>query len=116
MFEPLGELPEGLSGLRASGTIVERDVTEAVASAAKAMQGSKGRGLVVIVGPDFDGYLAELVRGLAKEAAVAPFARYALVVKDDELDEVRQYGCFGADNLRVFGERARQSAIEWAAG
>ena len=119
MFEPVREVPKGVTGLRATGTVIEQDVKEAVALAAAATQGSKSHGLVVFVGLDFDGYLAELVRGLKNEAAEnsAPFARWALVVKDDLIEEVRQYGSFTKDShLRVFTESARPSALEWVAG
>ena len=89
MFEPVREVPKGVTGLRATGTVIEQDVKEAVALAAAATQGSKSHGLVVFVGLDFDGYLAELVRGLKNEAAEnsAQFARWALVVKDDLIEE-----------------------------
>jgi len=119
MFEPGGELPNGVLALRASGTVIAQDVPEAVALLAGTRPELKERGLVVFVGPDFDGYLAELVRGLEEEAAKgnAPFARWALVVEDDKMGEVHQFGRFAAEgNFRVFQESVRQSALEWAAG
>jgi hypothetical protein len=120
LFRPVGDLSNNVSGLRASGTVVEQDVREAVAQAAAAAKDtSTHRGLVVFVDPEFDGYLAELIRGLEREAAQNPasFARWALVVKDDVVEEASQFGSFIADsNLRVFPDSARTSALEWVAG
>ena len=120
MLEPVGNLPENIRGLRAIGTVIESDVTEAVACAGKSKSGLSDKcGLVIFVAADFDGYLAELIRGLEAGAArdCPPFTRWALVVRDDVMDEVSQYGSFAVDNnFRAFPDSERRNALAWVAG
>ena len=62
-------------------------------AAANTTQTSKHCGLVVFLASEFDGYLAELIRG--DRAAVdepASFTSWAFVAKEDVIDEARQYG------------------------
>jgi hypothetical protein len=115
MLEPLTDLPAGVCGLRALGTVVAADVAAAIAGAAAASGHATTKGLVVVIDPDFDGYLAELVRGLATAAAApAPaFARFALIAPDGVVSEARAHG---ADAPRIFPASQRADALAFAAG
>jgi hypothetical protein len=120
MLEPVGDLPRNVKGLRATGTVVERDVGQAVASAAATEAGAhKNDGFVVFLAPEFNGYLAELIRGLKGEAEREPplFTRWAFIVNDDVVDEMLQYGQFAAaSNFRVFSDYEQTKALKWVAG
>ncbi|MGJ0505970.1 MAG: hypothetical protein ACR652_02300 [Methylocystis sp.] len=110
MLESLAETPPGVRGLRATGVVVAADVAQALAAA----QPDAAAGLVVVIDPDFDGYLAELMRGLAAAAAApAPaFARVALVAPDDMLAEAGRHG----GEVRLFPASRRAEALAYAAG
>jgi hypothetical protein len=117
VLEPVAGLPKGVAGLMALGTVVEHDVPQAVALVGGA--GSATPGLAVFVARDFDGYLAELLRGLEKTAedGDAPFARWALILRDDEIGEADLYGkSLAGGKLRVFRDSERQAALGWLAG
>jgi hypothetical protein len=118
VLEPMTGLPDGIAGLKAFGTVVEQDVPQAVALVAADRRAPARTGLAVFVARDFDGYLAELLRGLENAAGGdAPFARWALIVGDDEIGEADLYGkSLAGEKLRVFPDSERQTALEWLAG
>ncbi len=62
MLERMQDAPEHALALKASGTVMARDVEAAVSAALG--ESTVGTGLVVVIDPDFDGYFAELARGL----------------------------------------------------
>jgi hypothetical protein len=116
MLEPLTDLPAGVVGLRAIGTVLAEDVAAAITAAAAAPGHAPTKGMVVLIDPDFDGYLAELVRGLAT-AAVAPapaFARFALIAPDGVVSEARSHG--GDFAMRIFPASRHAEALAFAAG
>ena len=66
MLERIEDAPAQAIALRASGTIMGRDIEEAIDAAIG--QSDAATGLVVVLNSDFDGYFAELARGLANAA------------------------------------------------
>ena len=60
MLERVQDAPAQTLALRASGTVVARDVEAAIGAALS----EAATGLVIVIDPDFDGYFAELARGL----------------------------------------------------
>src|SRR5271166_4213169 len=66
MLEHVLDAPAHTLALRASGTILARDVEAAIEPAFG--PSAAATGLVIIVDRDFDGYFAELARGLANAA------------------------------------------------
>jgi len=103
MLTRLEGQPEELIRLRASGTVLATDVS-------LAMRDLPARAhLIVVLDPDFDGYLAEISRGLA----AADCARCALIVPDDMLVEARIHA--DTETFRTFPASERGKATMWAA-
>lgn len=113
MLERIEDAPANALALAASGTVMARDVGQAV----NAALGTGATGLVVVIGEDFDGYMAEVERGLA-DVAVAhkDLGRIALVVGPGQADEAK-LGGFGGSGaaVRVFSADQRRAAFDWAA-
>jgi hypothetical protein len=109
MLDPIIDLPAGVVGLRANGTVIAQDISQALTLASAAAD--RSRGLIVVVDPDLDGYLAEIVAALdkASEAEPALFQQWALVVPDDVVSEAEQYR--GAGKLSVFPQSRRNDAL-----
>ncbi len=117
MLERLQDAPDQVIGLSASGTVMARDVEDAIRLSADP-GGSTPAGLVVVVDRDFDGYFAELARGLADAArAHKSLVRLAVVTDADRLEEARLSGFDGsaAAPIRLFGAADRKAALDWAA-
>jgi len=102
MLTTLKGLPESLVGLSAGGTVLAGDIEMVTQDL------SPGTRLVIVVEPTFDGYLAELSRGLAKGGC----ERCALIVPDDMLDEARIHP--ESDRFRIFPNSRRMTAFDWA--
>lgn len=66
MLDRVQDAPADTLALRASGTIVARDVEAAIEAAIGASTASTG--VVIVIDRDFDGYFAELARGLANSS------------------------------------------------
>ena len=69
MLERVQDAPAHTVALRASGTIMARDVEAAIDAALG--QSEAATGLVIVIDPDFDGYFAELGAG-AGECLACP--------------------------------------------
>lgn len=116
MLEPLSDAPAGACVLRANGTVIASDVAEAFAKAQAAPGRDGTAGFVIAIDPDFDGYLAELARGLTAAAAAPrpPFTRFALVAPDGMVSEARRLG--GAGAVKIFPASEKTAAFSYAAG
>lgn len=114
MLERIKDAPGNAIALEASGTVMARDVEQAVGAAL----GSTGAatGLVVVISRDFDGYMAELERGLASvSVAHKTIVRIALVAEADQIDEAKISGWSGsAVPIRLFAMSDRRAALDWA--
>ena len=62
MLERVQDAPAHSLALRASGTVMAQDVEAAIEAALGRSEAATG--LVIVIDPDFDGYFAELARGL----------------------------------------------------
>ena len=114
MLERVQDAPAQTLALRASGTIVARDVEAAI----DAGLGGAATGLVIVIDPDFDGYFAGLARGLANAAlAHKSLVKLAVVIDPDQMDAAR-LNSFEASPVRIrqFARADVNSAFEWAAG
>lgn len=113
MLERMQDAPERALALQASGTVVASDVDAAV----EAALGSKAAlGLVVVISQDFDGYLAELARGL-KSVALAhkSIVRIAVVAEAGQIEEGRLIGWNDPPvPIRLFPASERRAAFGWA--
>jgi len=114
MLERLQDAPDQVVGVNASGTVVARDIEEAIRLSA-GPGGSTPAGLVVVVDRDFDGYFAEIARALTEASrAHTSLVRLALVTDADRLDEARLSG-FEGSPVRLFATTERKAALDWAA-
>jgi SpoIIAA-like len=116
MLERIQDAPAETLALRASGTILAQDIEAAIEAA---LGGSTAaRGLVIVIDRDFDGYFAELSRGLANAAlAHRSLVKLAVVTDSDRMDEARLSGFdVSAVPIRLFAAADRNAAFDWAAG
>ncbi len=102
MLSRLDDSPEGVTGLSVRGTILKRDVKEALDKV-----GVVGK-LLVVVTPEFDGYMSELVAGLQIACSHEEEGRCALVVPPGMASEAKLRG--SRDSFRVF--EARTAAVQ----
>ena len=116
MLERIQDAPAQTLALKASGTVMARDVEAGVEACIGSS--SAASGLVVVIDRDFDGYLAELARGLANAAlAHRSVVKLAVVADSDRLDEARLSGfSASAVPVRLFAAADRNLAFDWAAG
>ncbi len=116
MLERIQDAPGETLALRASGTILSQDIEAAIQAAMGAS--SAARGLVIVIDRDFDGYFAELARGLAKAAlAHRSLVKLAIVADADRMDEAKLSGFeVSAVPIRLFVAKDRNMAFDWAAG
>ena len=114
MLERMQDAPEHALALKASGTVMARDVEQAIEAALGSA--SAATGLVVVVDRDFDGYFAELARGLANVAlAHKTIVRIAVVTDADRMDEARlNPWSASAVSIRLFATDERRAAYDWA--
>ena len=115
MLERVQDAPAETLALRASGTVMAQDVGAAIDAALG--QSEAATGLVIVIDPDFDGYFAELARGLANAAlSHKSLVKLALVADPELIDEVRLTG-FEASPVpvRLFARADQKGALEWAA-
>ena len=116
MLERIQDAPAEMLALRASGTILAQDIEAAIEAA---LGGSTAaRGLVIVIDRDFDGYLAELSRGLANAAlAHRSLVKLAVVADSDRMDEAKLSGFdVSAVPIRLFAAADQNAAFDWAAG
>ena len=113
MLERVQDAPAQSLALRASGTVVARDIEAAI----DAGLGEAATGLVIVIDPDFDGYFAELARGLANAAlAHKSLVKLAVVTDPGQMDQARLTD-FEASPVpvRLFASVDEKGALEWAA-
>lgn len=113
MLNPVVDLPAGVFGLKANGTVIAQDIAQALLLA-KAEPFRKG--FLLFVDPDLDGYLAEIVSAL-ETASAAPspaFRRWGLVLPDDMVSQADQLRT--REQLEIFPQSRRQEALEWVIG
>jgi hypothetical protein len=115
MLERVQDAPPQTLALRASGTVMARDVEAAIEAALG--QSEAATGLVIVIDSDFEGYFAELARGLANASlAHKPLVKLAVVIDPDQMDGDR-LNSFEASPVRIrqFARADTNSALEWAA-
>jgi hypothetical protein len=116
MLERLQEAPDQTIGLRATGTVMAGDVEEAIGRLG-GPGASAPTGLVIVVDEDFDGYFAELARGLTNASlAHRSLVRLAVVTEADATEEARLSGFDrAAAPVRLFAAADLKAAFDWAA-
>jgi hypothetical protein len=115
MLERVQDAPAHSFGLRASGTVMARDIEAAIRAALGPSEAAAG--LVIVIDPDFDGYFAELARGLTNASlAHKALVRLAVVTDAERMEEARLSG-FDASPVpvRLFAEADERGALNWAA-
>ncbi len=113
MLERVQEAPAQTLALRASGTVVARDIEVAIGASV----GEAATGLVIVIDPDFDGDFAELARGLFNAAlAHRSLVKLAVVVDPEQMDGATLNN-FEASPVRIrqFARADENAALEWAA-
>ena len=116
MLERIQDAPAQTLALKASGTIMARDIEAAIEAALGPSPAATG--LVVVIDRDFDGYMAEIGRGLANAAlAHRALVKLAVVTDADRMDEASLGGFnTSAVPIRLFATADRNLALDWAAG
>jgi hypothetical protein len=115
MLERVQDAPAHSLALRASGTVMAQDVEAAIEAALGRSEAATG--VVIVIDPDFDGYFAELARGLTTASlAHRALVKLAVVTDPERMDEARLSG-FDASPVpvRLFAEADEQGALSWAA-
>jgi hypothetical protein len=103
MIESLDDSPDGVTAFRATGTVLKRDVKEALDKVGMVEK------LLVVVTADFDGYMSELVAGLERACSNEDAGRCALVVPAGMAREAKLRG--ESDSFSIF--EARDPAVQW---
>jgi hypothetical protein len=115
MLEQVKDAPAQTLALRASDTVMAREVEAAIDAVLG--QSEAATGLVMILAPDFEGYFAELARGLASAAlGHKSLVKLAVVTDPERMDEARRSD-FEASPvpIRLFVRADEKGALEWAA-
>jgi hypothetical protein len=115
MLERVQDAPAHTLALRATGTVMAPDIEAAIEGALG--QSEAATGLVIVIDPDFDGYFAELARGL-KTASLAHkrLVKLAVVTDVERMEEARLSGFdVSAVPVRLFASADQRAALEWAA-
>jgi hypothetical protein len=114
MLEPVQNAPAHTLALSASGTVVASDIEAAIEAVLG--QSDAATGLVIVIDPDFDGYFAELARGLANASlAHKSLVKLALVADADRMDEAKLSGFeASAVPVRLFASADQKAALDWA--
>jgi len=111
MLQRMQNAPAHTLALKASGMIMARDVEAAIEAALGSTNAATG--LVIVIERQFDGYFAELSRGLANASAARKnLARIAVVTEADRMDEAKLGGLdVSADPIRLFADLP--AAYDW---
>jgi hypothetical protein len=117
-FAPgLTYLPDhGAQCFRATGTIIARDVKKLFENKEHSLQSNPRA--IIFVDPDFDGYLAELAKGLKKaiKKRVGERPKIAIVLTEGVLAEAATAGLTeDGDPVRAFAASQRDVALNWLA-
>jgi hypothetical protein len=120
MIEPLPDMPAGVLGFRAVGTVDAADYRQVLNPAVDAVL-AKGQkvNLVYVLGEEFSRYsLSALWQDMLFEGKPeSSWGRIALVTDHRILGElVRGLGSLAVDDLRRFPLADLPTAIRWAAG
>jgi SpoIIAA-like len=115
MLERVEGAPAQTLALRASGTVMARDIEAAIEAALGRSEAATG--LVIVIDPDFDGYFAELARGLKTSSlAHKSLVKLAVVTDAERMEEARLSGFdVSAVPVRLFDAADQRAALEWAA-
>ena len=115
MLERVQDAPAQTLALRASGTVMARDIEAAIEAALGGSEAATG--LVIVIDPDFDGYFAELARGLTNASLAHKSVVKLAVVTDPERMDVARLSGFEASPVpvRLFARAEEKGALEWAA-
>jgi hypothetical protein len=114
MLQRVQDAPAHTLALSASGTVVASDIEAAIEEGLG--QSDAATGLVIIVNADFDGYFAEMARGLTNASlAHKSLVKFAVVANGDQMDEAKLSG-FDASPVpfRLFAPADQKAALEWA--
>ena len=114
MLERIQDAPERALALKASGTVMARDIEAAVDAALG--DSTVATGLVLVIDPDFDGYYAEVARGLSTvSAAHKAIVRIAVVADAGQIDEARISGLSDSGvKVRFFEASEKRAAFAFA--
>jgi hypothetical protein len=114
MLERVQDAPPHTLALQASGTVMARDVEAAIEAALG--QSGAATGLVIVIDPEFDGYFAEVARGLTSASlAHKSLVKLAVVTDTNRMDEARLSGFdVSAVPVRLFDAADQRAAMEWA--
>ncbi len=118
MFEPMSELPEGVIGFEAVGTVEAADYERTLMPAiARAAEGGDVR-LVLVLGDRFTGYSAGAMKDDAGLVAHAKSWKRTAVVSD--LGWVAHlstaFGWMVPGKFKRFGLAERDAAVAWVSG
>jgi hypothetical protein len=115
MLERVHDAPAHSLALRASGTVMAQDVEAAIEAALGRSEAATG--LVIVIDPDFDGYFAELARGLTTASlAHRALVKLAVVTDPGRMNEARLSGFEASPGpVRLFAEADEKGALNWAA-
>ncbi len=113
MLERLPD-PEHALALKASGTVMARDIEAAIDTALGSP--TVPIGLVIVIDPDFDGYFAEVARGLANVAlGHRNIVRIAVVTEPTQLAEAKLSEWAASPvTIRLFATDELRAATSWA--
>jgi hypothetical protein len=115
MLERVQDAPAHALALRASGSILAREIEAAIEEALGRSEAATG--LVIVIDPDFGGYFAELARGLTSAALThKSLVKLAVVADAERMDEAKLDGFdVSPVPVRLFASANRNAALEWAA-
>jgi hypothetical protein len=115
MLEQVQDAPAHGVALRASGTVMAQDVEAAIAAALGRSEAATG--LVIVIDADFEGYFAELARGLTNASLThRALVKLAVVTLPERMDEARVSGFdVSAVPVRLFDAADQRTALEWVA-
>jgi uncharacterized protein YbjT (DUF2867 family) len=115
MLERVQDAPAHALALRASGMVTADDIEAAIAAALRRSEAATG--LVIVIDPDFDGYFAELARGLSNASLThRTLVKLAVVTDPERMDEARVSGFdVSAVPVRLFDAADQRVALEWVA-
>jgi len=103
-----------IQSFRATGTVLESDVGQLFADDGATFEDASR--LEFVIDPDFDGYLAEFVKGLKKQVAKSDFTnmKIALIMPDRMIPEAALAGLSENDDaLKVFPSSQTSVATDW---
>ena len=114
MFHPEDLHDHEAQCFRATGTIMAGDVKKLFENDEHSLQSNPRA--IIFVKPDFDGYLAELAKGLKKVAKDSAGARLriAVVFAENVIAEAATAGLTEeGDPIRAFAAGQRDAALNW---